>query len=36
MSDVELSVLGKLAGELKLDDSAVEAAVKDADNAIAE
>jgi tellurite resistance protein len=36
VSDVELSVLGKLAGELKLDDSAVEAAVKDAVNAIAE
>jgi tellurite resistance protein len=36
VSDVERDVLSKLALELKLDDSAVEAAVNEAGNAIAE
>jgi tellurite resistance protein len=36
VSAVERNVLGKLAAELKLDDSAVEAAVKEAGNAIAD
>jgi tellurite resistance protein len=36
VSEVELGVLAKLASELKLDDTAVEAAVKEAGNAIAD
>lgn len=36
VSDVERGVLGKLAGELKLDSNAVEAAVKEAGSAIAD
>jgi tellurite resistance protein len=36
VSEVELGVLGKLASELKLDESAVDAAVKEAGNAIAD
>jgi tellurite resistance protein len=36
VSEVERGVLGKLASELNLDDSAVEAAVKEAGNAIAD
>jgi tellurite resistance protein len=36
VSEVERQVLGKLAGELKLDPNAVDAAVKEAGNALAE
>jgi tellurite resistance protein len=35
VSEIEQGVLAKLAGELKLDESAVEAAVKEAENAMA-